>query len=64
MTKNHSSQTSNDKRLASLDNIIELWQNTVFFFAHIGFSQWDVEAKPKRAQLKNLPSKPAANTRE
>jgi hypothetical protein len=50
MTKNHSSQTSNDKRLASLDNIIELWRNTVFFFAHIGFNPWEVEAKSKEAK--------------
>jgi hypothetical protein len=50
MKNHHASHRSNGKMLAQLDNIIEFWRSKVFFFAHLGFSQWEVEAKLKEAK--------------
>jgi hypothetical protein len=59
MKNHHASHRSNGKMLAPLDNIIELWRSKVFFFAHLGFSQWEVEARSKEAK-----SIHSANTRK
>jgi hypothetical protein len=64
MKNHHANHRSNGKMLAPLDNIIELWRSKVFFFAHLGFSQWEVEAKPKEAKPTKVQSIHSANTRK
>jgi hypothetical protein len=64
MKNHHASHRSNGKMLAPLDNIIELWRSKVFFFAHLGFSQWEVEARSKEVKPTKVQSIHSANTRK
>jgi hypothetical protein len=55
---------SNPHRLGLLGKIIDTWRSHIFFLAHLGYSQWEVEMHPQRTKANNIQSIHSANTRK